>query len=320
MWRWLWEPHIRPSAGFDVEERIGADITTLKAPVKTLGLKARANGKVPGKHVASPQELGTILAVARSGALDPTVSLALELLVMTVQRRRPVADAQAADFVPWIEMPGWGVWSMGPRHRKTADKRDDQTRHVLPLPPSLWQRLSPQLRRCGEVGTPYLFPQVRPWKLGEQADGHMSDSALNHRLLDLGLQASPHDVRRGFSTHGRRILGIARSDTKLIMDHNEGISSDDVLEAHYTADDRLDLKQPVMEKWISWCDEQAGVAAAGLPPLDQLAAEIAARRRTREREGQAKTAAKKKAAVEAAAADGVEDLKRLVAAAVLAAA
>ncbi|QDI79002.1 integrase [Methylorubrum populi] len=320
MWRWLWLAHVRSSAGFSVEDRIGADISKLQAPDKTPGLKPRANGKVPGKHVATPTELGTILAVARCGLLDPTVSLALELLVTTVQRRRPIADAQAADFVPWVEMPGWGVWSMGPRHRKTADKRDDQTRHVLPLPPSLWARLAPQVQRSQGAGTPFMFPQVRPWRLGEQADGHMSDSAINHRLLDLGLRASPHDVRRGFSTHGRRILGIARSDTKLIMDHAEGIPTDDVLEAHYTADDRLDLKQPVMARWVAWCDEQAAAAAAGLPPLDQLATEIATRRRIREKEGQAKTAAKRKAAEEKAAAEAAEEDKRILYAAVLAAA
>ncbi|ARO53966.1 integrase [Methylorubrum zatmanii] len=320
MWRWLWLAHVRPSAGFSAEERIGADMSRLQPPERSPGLKPRANGKVPGKHVATPEEIGTILAVARSGVLDRTVSLALELLVLTTQRRRPVADAQAEDFVPWVEMPGWGIWSMSPRHRKTADKRDDQTRHVLPLPPSMWARLAPQVQRCRDTGIPFLFPQIRPWRTGEEPDGHMSDSALNHRLLDMGVRASPHDLRRGFTSHGRKILKIARPDTKLIMDHNEGIPSDDVLETHYSDDDRLDLKQPVMEKWIAWCDELATAAAAGLPPLEQLAAEIATRRRTREKEGQAKTAAKKKAAEEKAKAEVAEEEKRILYAAMLSAA
>ncbi len=306
MWKWLWRDHVIEQSGFSEEERIGADMTRLQAPERTPGLRPRANGKIPGKHVASPTEIGTALAIARSGVLDPTVASAFELIILTAQRRRPIADAQVADFVPWVEMPGWGVWSMGPRHRKTADKRNDQSRHVIPLPPSMWQRLGVQLERCREVGSPFLFPQMRPGKNSPEADGHMSDSGLNHRLLDMGLRASPHDLRRGLTSHGRHILKMTREEIKYVMDHNEGIPSDDVLELHYAADDRLDLKEPVMTKWIAWCDEQAAAAAERLPPLPELAAEIATRRRLREKEGQAKTAARKKAEEEAKKARAAE--------------
>lgn len=320
MWRWLWLAHVRSSAGFSVEDRIGADVSKLKAPERSAGLKPRANGKIPGKHVATPAEIGTTLAIARTGVLDPTVSTAFEVLVLTAQRRRPIADAQVEDFVDWAEMPGWGIWSMSPRHRKTADKRGDETRHVLPLPPSMWARLAPQLQRCREAGSPFLFPQMRPGKNSPEANGHMSDSGLNHRLLDMGLKASPHDLRRGLTSHGRKILKMTREEIKYIMDHNEGIPSDDVLETHYSDDDRLDLKQPVMDRWIAWCDEQAAAAAAGLPPLDQLAREIATRRRVREAEGKAKTAARKKADEEKAKAEAAEEVKRILYAAMLSAA
>ena len=320
MWKWLWKDHVTPLSGFSKEERIGADMSGLQAPDRSAGLKVRANGKIPGKHVASPQEIGTTLAIARTGVLDPTVSAAFEVLVLTAQRRRPIADAQVEDFVDWAEMPGWGIWSMSPRHRKTAAKRGDETRHVLPLPPSMWARLAPQLQRCREVRSPFLFPQMRPGKHSPEADGHMSDSGLNHRLLDMGLKASPHDLRRGLTSHGRKILKMTREEIKYIMDHNEGIPSDDVLETHYSDDDRLDLKLPVMERWVAWCDEQAAVAAAGLPPLDQLAREIATRRRVREAEGKAKTAAKKNAAEEKAKAEAAEEEKRHLYAAMLSAA
>lgn len=320
MWKWLWKDHVVPLSGFSKEDRIGGDMSGLQAPDRSAGLKVRANGKIPGKHVASPQEIGTTLAIARTGVLDPTVSAAFEVLVLTAQRRRPIADAQVEDFVDWTEMPGWGIWSMSPRHRKTAAKRGDETRHVLPLPPSMWTRLAPQLQRCREAGKSFLFPQMRPGKNSPEADGHMSDSGLNHRLLDMGLKASPHDLRRGLTSHGRKILKMTREEIKYVMDHNEGIPSDDVLETHYSDDDRLDLKQPVMEKWVAWCDEQAAAAAAGLPPLDQLASEIATRRRTREKEGQAKTAAKRKAAEEKAKAEAAEEEKRHLYAAMLSAA
>ena len=313
MWKWLGLAHVRGRSGVGLDG-IGADVTKLQAPERSAGVRPRANGKIPGRYVATPIEVGTVIAIARSGILEPTVALSLELLVLTAQRRRPVADAQVADFVPWVEMPGWGVWSMGPRHRKTADKMDDQSRHVLPLPPALWDRIGPHLARCREIETPYLFPQVRPWRLGDAADGHMSDSAINHRLLDMGLRASPHDLRRAFSTYSQKLLRIGRSDVKLVMDHAEGIPVDDVLEGHYTADDRLDLKEPIMSRWLAWCDEQAAAAAAALPPLPELGAEIATRRRLREKEGQAKTAARKRAAEEKAKAEAEakaeEDSKR----------
>jgi sRNA-binding protein len=75
----------------------------------------------------------------------------------------------------------------------------------------------------------------------------------------------------------------------MILDHNEGIRSDDVLESHYTEDDRLDLKGPTMERWWEWLEAQ--VAATALPDLTTLKAEISRRRREREAAGKAKTAA-----------------------------
>ncbi|SDM57211.1 hypothetical protein SAMN05216360_102476 [Methylobacterium phyllostachyos] len=312
MWRWMWKPHIRTRSGIGIEG-VGADMSKLAAPPKSSARKVRANGKVAGRYVATAPEIGTVLGVARAGILDPTVSLALELLVLTAQRRRPIVDARVEDFVPWTEQPGWGVWSMGPAHRKTADKRDDQSRHALPLPPALWQRIAPQLRACSERGLEHLFPQIRAWKLGDALGGHMNEAGLNHRLLDLGVKASPHDIRRGFSTHAQKTLRLPRDSVKMVMDHNEGISSDDVLEGHYTVDDRLDLKQPVMERWLAWCDEQAAAAAAGFAPLPELAAEISARRRAREKEGKAKSAAKAAAKKAADAAAAAEDDKALAA-------
>ena len=169
-------------------------------------------------------------------------------------------------------------------------------------------RIVPQLKACADAGREHLFPQIRPWKLGDTVFGHMNEAALNHRLLDMGLKASPHDLRRGFSTHCQKTLRLPRDAVKLIMDHNEGIAADDVLEGHYTIDDRLDLKQPVMDRWLAWCEEQAATAAAAFPPLPELAAEIAARRRAREKDGKAKTAAKK-----AAEAKAEEDAKSLAA-------
>jgi hypothetical protein len=55
----------------------------------------------------------------------------------------------------------------------------------------------------------------------------------------MGLRASPHDLRRCLTNTCQRTFRMARSDVKLVIDHNEGFRSDDVLEGHYTEDDIL---------------------------------------------------------------------------------
>ena len=175
---------------------------------------------------------------------------------------------------------------MRPVHRKTAAKRGDKTLHCIPLPPALWARLKGQIERAGE--SKFLFPQVRPRKAGAVADGHLSPAAINHRLLDMGVRASPHDLRRGLSSLCQSELRILPATVELIVDHNEGVPSDNVLERHYTADKRLDLKVPVMEAWVGYADRQAEIAAAALPPIEILSAELARRRRERELAGKGK--------------------------------
>lgn len=258
----------------------------LKAPERTPGDRPRANGKIPGEYFASPQEIGYTLAVARSGALEPSVAMAMELMVLTGQRRRPISSAEVGDFVEYVEQPGWGVWAMRPIHRKTAAKRGDKTLHCVPLTPALWARLKLQIERAAK--SRFMFPQVRPRKAGATADGHLSPAAINHRLLDMGVRASPHDLRRGLSSQCQTELRILPATVELILDHNEGVATDNVLERHYTMDKRLDLKVPVMEAWCGYADRQAEAAAATLPSVEALGAELARRRRERELAGKGK--------------------------------
>lgn len=284
MWNWLADEFIKSRSG------VQATMAGLKAPERSAGgPKRRANGKIPGGYIATAAETGYVVAVSRAGALERSLGIAMQLLVATGQRRRPISSALVEDFVPWEETPGWGVWSMGPLHRKTADRREDKHRHCVPLPPALWDLVRGQMERARAAGSPYLFPQIRARRTGGATDGHLSPAAINHRLLDLGLKASPHDLRRGLTNTCQKKFRFQRSDVKMVIDHNEGIRSDDVLEGHYTDDDRLDLKRPVMERWCAWVEEQA--AAVTLPDLPTLRAEIATRRREREAAGKAKTAA-----------------------------
>ncbi len=50
----------------------------------------------------------------------------------------------------------------------------------------------------------------------------------------------------------------------LIIDHAEGVAPGSVSERHYTLDDRLDLKLPVMRAWWDLVEEHAGKAAFDL--------------------------------------------------------
>ncbi|QEE39923.1 MULTISPECIES: integrase family protein [unclassified Methylobacterium] len=290
-WNFMAQDHVRTRSGVE------ATMAGLKAPERSSGTKLRANGKVAGGYTATPAETGFVVAVSRAGAIERSLGIAMELLVATGQRRRAISTALIADFVQWDEAPGWGVWSMGPLHRKTADRRQDKHRHCIPLPPALWGRIQAQVEIARTGGSPYLFPQIRARKAGGPADGHISPAGINHRLLDLGLRASPHDLRRCLTNTCQRKFRMARSDVKLVIDHNEGFRSDDVLEGHYTEDDRLDLKRPVMERWFAWVEEQA--AAAALPDLATLRAQIATRRREREAAGKARMAAARQASEDA---------------------
>ncbi len=122
----------------------------------------------------------------------------------------------------------------------------------------------------------------------------------------MAILASPHDMRRGLSTTLQSVFRHNPLDVKRIIDHNEGVRSDDVLEKHYTIDDRLDLKHPLMTTWCAWANEQASAVAATLPAAEILGAEMARRRRERELAGKGKRT--KPQAAEAEDADKPEAL------------
>lgn len=279
MWTFLKGDAVRRESG------VTEDMRLLRAPERSTGVRVRANGKKPGGYTASPIEVGFLLAACEIEAFDFDVSLALTLMLVTGQRRRPVASALIEDFVPWAETEGWGVWSMGPAHRKTASRRGDTSRHAIPLPPYLWATVQEQIVAAHATGSPYLFPQRRPGRANEAGDGHLSPSVLNHRLADLGVRASPHDYRRAMTTTLQAVLRVPRSDVKLLTDHNEGIPRGDTLELHYTSDDRLDLKAPAMRAWFDWCLAREAEAAERLPPVEDLRKMLTLARKQRTAQG-----------------------------------
>ncbi len=208
-------------------------------------------------------------------------------LARHAHRKRSGVEAVVEDFVAWAELPGWGsgLWARPTGTPPPSVATSIGTRSRRPRPYGTW---SSGRWRAREAGSSFLFPQVRAARVGDDSDGHLSDAAIDRRLLDTAIVASPYDLRRGLSTTCQATLRIPRDTVKMILDHNEGFRTADVLERHHTDDDRLDLKAPLMEQWCAWADEQASIAAAALPPVTALGAELARRRRERELAGKGK--------------------------------
>jgi integrase len=247
----------------------------LRAPERSLVERGNrsSGGIAPGRYVPSLLELGRIVAICRSGAMPPQIAAAIELLVMTVQRRRPIASAWKADFEPIGE--GRGLWHMPPAARKSGARRDPDRDHVVPLPGSVWS-LVERIRATDELGD-WMFPAFRARRTGSQVT-HMAPSTVTHALLWMpGTEASPHDIRRAFSTHGEKALGWTRLASKQILDHGEGEAAGDVTAASYALHDGAHQKWPTMVRWVDAVEDHVGRAIAAdqrLLDADWLRAQI----------------------------------------------
>ncbi len=257
MWKWLADDAQAARSGV-----VDGVMTRLAAPARTRATVE--DYEIAGGYVPPMIEVGRIVAIARSGALDPVISTAIELLVLTVQRRRPIVSARGVQFRPILKGDR-GLWSMPPSHRKTAARRGDRSSHVLPLVPRAWALVSEQLYRAGDK--PWLFPGFRPKRAGAPVS-HMNVSVLTHNLLWMpGVNASPHDIRRAFATHGENHLGWSLADIKTILDHNEGVASGDVTRESYALGDGTHMKWPIMLRWADLVEASVQQAIAADPRL-----------------------------------------------------
>lgn len=224
---------------------------------------ASKEGDEPRTRVRFPamDSCGLLLALARTDLLRDQLAAAVILLLATVQRRHAIATARVSEFSAIADEPGWGRWTMPPIRRKTGDKAarkgSEQRHHALPLPPPVWDAVQAQVERAGDTG--WLFPGMRPRRAGAPVS-HLSEATLTHLLQALPVDASPHDLRRAFRSHGRKVLKMVPRDLDLILDHTEGVAAGSVSEAHYVDDDRMDLKVPVMRAWWDLVERHAGEA------------------------------------------------------------
>lgn len=277
MWKWLSQDAQQLRSGV-----LGPEMSLLRAPERS----TREEETGQGTYVPPVEELGRLLAIAGSGVLEGVIRDAIILLVYTAQRRRTVVAARRADFA---EEEGTLVWRIPPAHRKTARRLGSRKSHDLPLTGDVAEMVRRRLKaNCESV---WLFPQVRPRRVGDEVS-HVNADSLSHVLAYLpGIVASPHDVRRGLTTHGQDVLGIPLADLKLVLDHSEGHASDDVTEGSYSKARRLAQKAAILDAWRGLLDRATAESEIG--DLDALRGAMRGIRLEKEAATAARKAAKK---------------------------
>jgi integrase len=235
----------------------------LKPPERSRKEHEEEDDDGPGSYVPPVAEVGRILAIAQTGILHPVIAGAVELMILTAQRRRTIVSARRRDFS--VE-DGVMVWRIPAAFRKTARKRGDNRSHDLPLAGAA--RAAVERMLAEDTDSRWLFPGLRPQKAGG-AVGHINVSVLNHALRIMpDVIASPHDLRRAITTHGQEDLGFTLAEVKLVLDHNEGHDSDDVTESAYSRARRLSKKAAVLDPWREHVE--AAAALAVLPDRETL--------------------------------------------------
>lgn len=231
------------------------------------GLEPRKLSKYersPEGHVPSPEQLGQLPWRLEAADIAPQARLAGLLALLTVQRIRTVLRARKAHFEPKLD---GGLWNVPWPDMKA--KRP----HVVPLPPATWDIVRQAMALWPD--SEWLFPQVRPRRRGGPCDGHVT----YHPVADPMDPLDPHDLRRGFATHGEHLLGISEAHTKAILHHAEG-KSGDVTKERYALHDGTHFKWDVMRTWERWIQrlamEQAPVPGARLRTLALTGAECPA--------------------------------------------
>lgn len=267
MWNFLGSPTKRGRSGV-----LPGAMKELSAPERSR--QADGSAKRKAKYVPTMVEVGRIVAICRSGAMHPIIAASIEFTVFTLQRVAAISQAQREDFE---DRQGYeATWSIPALHRKTAQRRGEESAHVLPLPRVVWlaakkafdwslhidderiqqsTRVFPQLRARSKANSPSL-------------DAHISPSTITHTMTYMpGVEATPHDLRRAFATHGQVDLGFDDAQTKFILDHLEGRTSGDVTAASYALHHRLEQKSALLEAWAAHVERNVELAIDAEPRL-----------------------------------------------------
>jgi len=229
-------------------------------------------------------ELGRALAIARSGVLPDWASYGLQLILASAQRRRQVIGANRYRFKDYEETPNEVAWFIPAYWRKTR-KEGTERAHLVPVMGWGAEAVRKLDRLCDfEASVGWLFPALKG-----DGKGHQEINGFNKVLDSLpGVNWSPHGVRYGFTDYGERDLGFSRatSESKIILDHTEGVEPNDVTGRFYRSDPAIARKREMMQLWINWLDKWASIAIDDDPRLldkDWLRAEIFKARNGEER-------------------------------------
>jgi len=273
-WNWLAEDGQSGDSG--VQPGI---MTGLKAPERTLREVAGDDPWSDG-YVPSLSEVGRVIAIARSGAVHQIVGAAIELACWTAQRRRSVSEARSADFEFISEEIG-GLWHIPPISTKGG--RIKKRPHVIPLPRAAWSVIERvRAMPAKDPESPWLFPQIRAKAKG-MTKSHINGSSITHSLGWMPeIEATPHDLRRAFATHGEARLGLLRADTQSILDHSEttgveivmkrGSLSRGVTGQHYALHDGTHRTWSIMNAWAAALEPEIEKAIAALEPVEEIRA------------------------------------------------
>jgi hypothetical protein len=221
--------------------------------------------------------------------LPDRVSLGLQLLLASVQRRRAVIGANRWRFKTYAETPDEEAWFVPPYYRKSGSKRGNRS-HLVPLVGWGAEAVRKLDRLSDGVDGPgWLFPGRRTrGMISEGVPASHADVGLLNNYLSVlpGVDFSPPFVRYAFSTYGERDLGFRKSEARVILDHMEGTEPDDVTGKFYSSDPAICRKREMMTLWAAWLDEWCAKAVAAVPMLSDHEAVVEAIYRKRYTEEQ----------------------------------
>ncbi len=173
-------------------------MSALRAPKRSRVSTGRRTERTP-----SVDAVGRVVAMARCGVFHPSVAAAIEVTLLTAQRRFSVVQARRSMLV---EEDGRRVWRLPLEDLKTGDRRvgrrgETIPDHEVPLTPATLAAF--ETRLSVETTTDWLFPQVRPRRRGDPVS-HLHESSLTHAVAEL---PTPPYPRTTSAEHSRRRSG-----------------------------------------------------------------------------------------------------------------
>lgn len=220
---WKWCAHAGRQEDSGVEVNV---VRLIEKPGRT---------KAGRKKAARPSvdACARLVAACRLGVFPPSQALAIEMLVLTAQRRRTISTMRLNQIEPRA------VWMIPGEHIKMG----------LPHPIPLTKRMVEVVDKARAVMSDgWLFPATRVRRIGARF-GHIHGSTITHAVSDFLGTSTPHDIRRAFTTTvNTRAIGAVKQPA-LILDHREGRT--DVTGEFYDQAEYLQEKADMLTYWSS---------------------------------------------------------------------